>query len=218
MEKKEEKLTFSDKLGKWILKNRIVLISILSVILVVGIASAIIFSVVSKNTEKKYAEIYALSTEYVQLTEEDKEAKTTEILDSVLNIAGKNAKNGVGIRAYMLAAEIYYQNKDYEAAAEAYKNAANANLKAYTAPLCFYNAAVCYEELGNIDAAIEYINKANDCENFTLKAKGLFNLGRLEEQRGNTDAAIEYYNALINDFGYDQWTTLAKSRVLLLSK
>ena len=46
MEKKEEKLTFSDKLGKWILKNRVILISILVVLFVGGVVSATAFSAV----------------------------------------------------------------------------------------------------------------------------------------------------------------------------
>ena len=99
MEKKEEKLTFSDKLGKWIYKNRVALISVLAALFVVGIASAIIFSVVENNTEKKYAEIYALETEYstttvnLDLTEDEKNAEFDVILNEVLAIASANGKS-----------------------------------------------------------------------------------------------------------------------------
>ena len=99
MEKKEEKLTFSDKLGKWIYKNRVALISVLAALFVVGSASAIIFSVVANNTEKKYAEIYALETEYstttvnLDLTEDEKNAEFDVILNEVLAIASANGKS-----------------------------------------------------------------------------------------------------------------------------
>ena len=123
MEKKEEKLTFSDKLGKWILKNRVILISILVVLFVGGVVSAIAFSAVKSNTEKKYAELYALSTEYnsvtvnVELSDDEKNQQSDDILAKVLKVAEDNSKNGLGIRAYMLAAEIQFNKKDYAAAA-----------------------------------------------------------------------------------------------------
>ncbi|MBQ8353800.1 MAG: tetratricopeptide repeat protein [Spirochaetaceae bacterium] len=224
MEKKEEKLTFSDKLGKWILKNRVILISILVVLFVGGVVSAIAFSAVKSNTEKKYAELYALSTEYnsvtvnVELSDDEKNQQSDDILAKVLKVAEDNSKNGLGIRAYMLAAEIQFNKKDYAAAAASWDNAAKINPKAYTAPLCLYNASVCYEELGNIDGAIANIKKACESENFTLKSKAIFNLGRLEEGRGNFAAAAEYYNDLVQNYSSDEKAKFAKSRLIFLTE
>lgn len=224
MEKKEEKLTFSDKLGKWIYKNRVALISVLAALFVVGIASAIIFSVVANNTEKKYAEIYALETEYstttvnLDLTEDEKNAEFDVILNEVLAIASANSKNDVGIRAYMLAAEIQFAKADFMNAAAAWENAAKIDEKAYTAPLCFYNAAVCYEELGNVDGAIANIEKAIESDNFVLKPKAIFNLGRLEELRENYMGAAEYYNDLATNYVNDERAKFAKSRLIYLQE
>ena len=148
---KEEKQTFSDKLGKWIYKHRVALISVLAILLVAGIAAAVIFSTISKNTEKKFAELDTMISEYTTLSydfeksEDEKIADSKVILDKIISVADANAKNGVGLRAYMAAAEIYYKNNDFEQAAQAWENAANANKKAYTNSLSLYNAAVCYE-------------------------------------------------------------------------
>ena len=65
MEKKEEKLTFSDKLGKWILKNRVALISVLVTLFLVAVICIVAFSVVNKNTEKKYEQLATIETNYV---------------------------------------------------------------------------------------------------------------------------------------------------------
>ena len=221
---KEEKLSFSDKLGKWILKNRVALISILVTIFVVAVVCVIAFSIMSKNTEKKFANLYALTTEYnavvvnLDLSDEEKFAESQAILTDVLAIADANAKNSVGIRAYMLAAEIQFANKDYANAAASWENAANANLKVYTAPLSFYNAAVCYEELGNYDAAIASLKKTIESDDFALKAKAIFNLGRLEETIGNYAAAADAYNDIVTNYPELEKFNLAKSRLIYLKE
>ena len=58
MEKKEEKLTFSDKLGKWIYKNRKLLISLIVILLIGGIAIAFGTSSIKKNIEKNFHNLY----------------------------------------------------------------------------------------------------------------------------------------------------------------
>ena len=220
---KEEKLSFSDKLGKWILKNRVVLISILVTIFVAAVVCVIAFSAVSKNTEKKFADLYALTTEYnavvvTDLSEEEKFAESQAILTDVLAIADANAKNGVGIRAYMFAAEIQFANNDFANAADAWEKAAKANLKVYTAPLSFYNAAVCYEELGKYDAAIASLKKAIESDDFALKAKAIFNIGRLEETIENYAAAADAYNDIIQNYSSLEVYNFAKSRLIYLKE
>lgn len=217
---KEEKQTFSDKLGKWIYKHRVALISVLAILLVAGIAAAVIFSTISKNTEKKFAELDTMISEYTTLSydfeksEDEKIADSKVILDKIISFADANAKNGVGLRAYMAAAEIYYKNNDFEQAAQAWENAANANKKAYTNSLSLYNAAVCYEELGNIDKVIENLEIVCEDSDFGMIAKALFNLARLQESKGDVATAIETYNTLISRNPSDEWAKLAKSRVM----
>lgn len=222
MDKKEEKLSFSDKLGKWIYKNRVILISVIVIALFVGIACAIIFSVINKNTEKKFAELDTLVVEYASLnydfekTEDEKALEVASILESITALADDNASNGVGLRAYMTAAEINFNNEDYQAAIDAWLKVVEANNKAYTAPLSLYQIAVSYEELGDIENAISYLEKASEYDNFSLKSKALFNQGRLEESRGNYAVAVEKYNSLVSEMPYDEWAKLAKSRVIFI--
>ena len=224
MEKKEEKLTFSDKLGKWILKNRVALISVLVTLFLVAVICIVAFSVVNKNTEKKYEQLATIETNYVasltniDISDDEKATKASEAIAAALELAEANAKNGVGVRAYMLAAEINYKNENFVEAAAAWENAAKIDMNAYTAPLCLYNAAVCYEELGNVDGAIANIKKAIESDNFVLKPKAIFNLGRLEESRENYMGAAEYYNDLATNYVNDERSKFAKSRLIYLQE
>lgn len=224
MEKKEEKLTFSDKLGKWIYKNRKLLISLIVILLIGGIAVALGTSSIKKNIEKNFSQLNNLVDEYSMLTrdfdktEDEKLAESEVIAEEMIALAEANKKNGVALRAYMNAAEIYYDNGDFALAAECWENAAKVNEKAYTAGISLYNASVCYEELGNIDAAIAALEKAAANENFPLATKAMFNQGRLEEAKSNYDAAYDIYNALVAKNASDEWAKLAKTRAIYLEE
>lgn len=224
MEKKEEKLTFSDKLGKWIYKNRKLLISLIVILLIGGIAIAFGTSSIKKNIEKNFSQLNNLVDEYSMLTrdfdktEDEKLAESKVIAEEMIALAEANKKNGVALRAYMNAAEIYYGNGDFALAAECWENAAKVNEKAYTAGISLYNASVCYEELGNIDAAIAALEKAAANENFPLATKAMFNQGRLEEAKSNYDAAYDIYNALVAKNASDEWAKLAKTRAIYLEE
>ena len=224
MEKKEEKLTFSDKLGKWIYKNRKMLISLIVILLIGGIAVALGTSSIKKNIEKNFSQLnnlvdgYSMLTRDFDKTEDEKLVESKVIAEEMIALAEANKKNGVALRAYMNAAEIYYGNGDFALAAECWENAAKVNEKAYTAGISLYNASVCYEELGNIDAAIAALEKAAANENFPLATKAMFNQGRLEEAKSNYDAAYDIYNALVAKNASDEWAKLAKTRAIYLEE
>ena len=155
---------------------------------------------------------------YFDKTEDEKLAESKVIAEEMIALAETNKKNGVALRAYMNAAEIYYDNGDFALAAECWENAAKVNEKAYTAGISLYNASVCYEELGNIDAAIAALEKAAANENFPLATKAMFNQGRLEEAKSNYDAAYDIYNALVAKNASDEWAKLAKTRAIYLEE
>ena len=217
-------MTFSDKLGKWIYKNRKLLISLIVILLIGGIAIAFGTSSIKKNIEKNFSQLNNLVDEYSMLTrdfdktEDEKLAESKVIAEEMIALAEANKKNGVALRAYMNTAEIYYGNGDFALAAECWENAAKVNEKAYTAGISLYNASVCYEELGNIDAAIAALEKAATNENFPLATKAMFNQGRLEEAKSNYDAAYDIYNALVAKNASDEWAKLAKTRAIYLEE
>jgi len=143
-------------------------------------------------------------------------AKEDEILAEMRDVAARNPRSFAAARALMTVADILHSRKDWKAAEEAYRAASAAAPKAYTAALCEFNAAVCADEQGNADAAVELFAKAADRADFPLRPMALFNLGRVEEQRSNKEAAIAAYQRLADTFPDDEWTKLAKSRLVSL--
>ena len=126
-------------------------------------------------------------------------------------------KGGVaGVRANMLAAEIEYQKKNYEAAVEYWENAAAKDVKAYTSSLALYNAGVCYEALNQLEDAEDSYKLAADDEDFLLRSHALFSYGRVLETTGKYKEAVEAYQELNSKYPDDGWANLAKTRIIEL--
>ena len=83
--------------------------------------------------------------------------------------------------------------RDWKNAQEQYIAAGKALPKGYTIGINYYNAAVCADELGNQEEALGYYTKASEIENFPLKSRAMFNIGRLEEQLSRKTEAIATY-------------------------
>ena len=221
---KEEKKTVSSRVNAWLTKYRVVLLSVVGLLIVAAIVFAVIYYVDLNTREKGFNELDDLQYQYVTIkieispseeTDEQK-AKVQEILIQTKNLAEKNSKNAVGSRAYMFEAEIEFSLADYAAAKASWLKAADANVKAYTAPLCWYNAAICSENLNDIDGAVELLLKAVDRKDFSMKARALYSLGRIEDQRKNYDKAVEYYTKLNDEFSGITWAQIAKTRIIAI--
>ena len=122
----------------------------------------------------------------------------------------------VGVRANMLAADIYFQKKDWAAGRDAYLKAAGAGEKFYTAGICYYNAAVCCEELGDNQAAAGYYESASGKESFYLAPHALFSLARVSESLSDYAKAGDTYQKIIDSYSDDEFAKLAHSRLIAL--
>ncbi len=127
-----------------------------------------------------------------------------------------SAKNIVGTRGNMLKAELFFQNKQWAEARDAWLLAASIQPKAYTARLAWYNAAVCCEELGDTDGALSYYAKAANDESFLLKTHAIANMGRIKDESGDYEGAALHYAQLANRYPDDLWAELAQSRLIAL--
>lgn len=215
-----ERATLSQKLNDFIMKFRLVFIAVL-IAFVVFFAGILTYTTI---TEKRATGAYEKTEKLVKDWEIAKgasdlsglSAKEDEIIQGLLAVAKSNKSSFAGARANMSIAEIYFSRKDWKNAEDYYLAAAKADTKAYTQGICLYNAAVCSDEQGNEDAAIELFNKTISLEDFALKSRAYFNIGRIEEQRSHAEAAITAYQKLAEQFPDDEWTKLAKSRIIAL--
>lgn len=216
----DEKKSFSSVISAFLIKSRVVILSIVGVLFAAAIVLAVFFAVRENMQGKVFEEIDSISLEVVKArsleTAEGQTAKSDELIVSLETIAAKNKKNDAGVRARMLIAEIYFERKDFEHACAAWLEAASATAHSYTSPICYYNAAVCFEELGALDKSVEYLQKVIASSDFSVIPRALFSLGRLEEQRGNYAQAVPYYERLTGEYPADNWTNLAQSRIIAL--
>lgn len=213
-----EKATAGEKISNYVERRQNILIAVLAVIVVAIIAYAVVVTVTSKANTKGLAAIDTISYELTQnssgLSAEELDGRKSKALES---LAAYVAKGGVvGVRANMLAAEIYYSQKDYANAAASWNAAAEKGRKAYTASLAYFNAGVSYESNGNLDDAEKCYEKAAADKDFLMASHAEFSLGRVREAKGDTDGAIEAYQSVNAKSPDSSWGNLAKTRLIAL--
>ncbi len=216
----EEKKPVPVVISDFLLRYRRIILSSIAVVSVIVLAIVIFSVVVEKRNSDATAQIEDLLEKWEKAKGKKEGQELADAEDDILtelnSIAEKNKHLSAGARANLVAAEFYYNKKDWSNARERYLAAVEAKDSIYIAPLAYYNAAVCSEELADPDQAIELYNKALDHDSFTMKPRALFNIGRIEEQRGNRDLAIASYEKLAESYPDDSWTLLAKSRIIAL--
>jgi len=219
-EKGTDKVTLSQKINDFLVNNRVILISLLAIFVVALIGLVTVSIVTDYKNKAAYATVEQVTADWDKArSATDKTGLATAedgFIVSLQKVASSNRHSYAGGRADMTIAEIYFSRKDWKNAQEQFLAAAKAAPDAYICGLNYYNAAACADELGNADDAVTYFNKALSLDNFNLKPRAMFNIGRIEEQRSNKEAAIASYEKMAEQFPDDEWTLLAKSRIIAL--
>lgn len=217
MSEKKEKETVSSKLNDFLEANRKVVLGVFLAVVVVLVAFIAVEVVNSSSSKKNLSAVeviaYELTDNIADLDEAAIAARTDEYLGK---LAAYTSKGGVaGVRANMLAAELAYSKKDYDAAIGYWDAAIAKGKKSYTAPLASFNKAVCYEELNKLDEASAAYKYAADFADFAMATHAKYNYARVFELKGDFKAAADAYNELVSSSS-DVWSNLAKTRVIAL--
>lgn len=213
-----EEMTASKKLAGFIEKNKKAFIAIL-IVLVCCLIGYIIFASVAKSNKSK--NLQALDEISYELTSKSSDLEDAEIearIATALEKAAPLTKKGgvVGARANMFCAELAFKQEKYEDAANYWKDAAAKAKKSYLAPIAYFNLATCYENLGNVDAAMENYKLAADNNDFVMRTHAMFSYGRILEAKADYVNAAAAYTELNDNFPSDSWAKLAKSRLISL--
>lgn len=213
-----EEMTASKKLAGFIEKNKKAFIAIL-IVLVCCLIGYIIFASVAKSNKSK--NLQALDEISYELTSKSSDLEDAEIearIATALEKAAPLTKKGgvVGARANMFCAELSFKQEKYEDAANYWKDAAAKAKKSYLAPISYFNLATCYENLGNVDAAMENYKLAADNNDFVMRTHAMFSYGRILEAKADYAKAAAAYTELNDNFPSDSWAKLAKSRLISL--
>lgn len=217
----EEKKSFADNVGGFLTKYRVLFIGVIIALFVVAIVWGIFSTMSTSSHEKGLNQLDSIvytMTKAASTASDDAsiDAAREVALPQLLDLAGKNKGNIVGLRANMAAAEVYFSQGKWSEARDCWLEAAATKDAGYTAPVCYYNAAVCSEELSDVDAAISYYEKVLSSGECEFEPHVLFSLGRLSEGKGDYVAASENYLSLKDQYPSDAWTNLAESRLIAL--
>lgn len=224
MTQESGKTSFSEKLTQFFTSSRKLLLGIAGLFIVIFIVFGSI-TVIHTSQEKAavaqfdkiesaFTDVFTKRYEALQITKEQAVAAVLSDIDSLIKRYPKSVST---LQALLLKAEYFVQEKDYIKALDTYLKILDINSKHYIADVARQNAAAMYEETGNIDKAIEMLEKLDTSlpkDSFLSKNHVLFTLGRLYEQKQDFQKAAQIYTRLIATGANDDWTKLSQSRII----
>ncbi len=214
---KNEKLAQNSKVISFIEKARRPIIVILVALIVVAIILSVVFTIGNSKTAEGLNTLDSIEFRYDSLDNSSEEYSNEQsaLLEEALALA-EQSSGVVKVRSLLFSADVNFDLENWASARDLYIQAYEADTVAYTAPLALYNAAISSEELSEYDNAVNYLTMLKDYEDFSLSARALFNLGRIEDTRGNYQIAADTYQELNDNFPSTSWANLAKSRLIVL--
>lgn len=225
MNQEQDKKNLSENISQFFTKFKKPLLLVVGVFIVALVAISII-SALSASMEKsalvQYDKIDSAYTAALK-TQQTEEVLNNEQISAIITdidaLVQRYPKTVSALQALLLKADYFIQKKDYEKALDAYLQIIKVNSMHYIADIARQNAAAMYEELGNIDKAIEVLEilDSNTKKDIFLSHNHvLFSLGRLYEQKQDFQKAVQFYMQLIATGTNDDWTKLSQSRIIAL--
>ncbi|MCL2271595.1 MAG: tetratricopeptide repeat protein [Treponema sp.] len=221
MQNENKDLTVGEKIILFVQKNKKgILISTGAFVFL--LAALIIFlSLQDVFHNRAIAEADDLNRRYddmrYQITEDFKSSELDTLL-SDLEKFGTRKSGYPGSKAWSIIAQIHSARKDWSKSKEAWLNAAQKGNNTYLGPISLFNAAAAAEEQGNIEQAIELLQKCISHQfEFPAAARAQFSIGRLYEKQSNYTAAVEAYRFVLIDWqDIPIWQHLARSRITVI--
>ncbi len=213
---------FLSNLSAFLLKNRIILLSILAVIVVAIIAVTATTMIIDSRVEAG-----TVIAERVQRSldkwheSEDEETKTEleeQIVGDIQQILKSYPLGYAAQRGLYLKGELAFAKENWTEAAKEYMAVADQYSESHLAPACLMKAAVAYEQAGDDQAAMNaYLTVADNYGDESPNApRALFSVGRLSEKSESPETAKSFYNNLLDRYPSSSWTNLAKARIIYL--
>ncbi len=217
-----KKESFLIALSNFLQKNRIVFIVIIVVLIVGLIGFTVARESIQKRIEKSTKIAEELQEKYQKWATEVDEAKKEVLRDDCFSLVDrilkKYPKQYAAQRAQFVSGNIYFEEEKWEEAAETYQEVFNIYEDSYLSPIALNNASVAYENMGETDGAIEMLTliTENYKNTFIDIGKVYFSKGRLYESRELFEEAKTAYNILVDEYPNNNWTKLARNRIIAL--
>jgi tetratricopeptide (TPR) repeat protein len=218
MQNKTENLSLSEKLTDFVQRNRKGIFIVTGTIVVL-FAGFVVYLSVSDYLNKKYiAGAEELSRRYEEIAYHIDDDPFSSDIEALIADSKKFAENKRGLpagKAWLIAANIYSERKEWPESEEAWIKAAAAANKTYLGPIALFNAAAAAQEQGKYEQAIEYLIKCVEHKfEFPSAPRAQFSIGSLYERLENYPAALDAYReVLIKWPELPVWQQLARSRI-----
>lgn len=220
--KTAEEQHIAHHIADFLRKFRVVLFGILGAVILVLIVVAI-WTAVTESRMK--ASTLAIENAENQLSSYQSEQDATK--KAALEMSLKTSLDKViasyphlyaAQKAYAIKAQLAEDAKDWQSAENDWLAASKLLKKDFFAPIALQSAAVAAEERGAEDKAAGYYKTfiAEYGKNAVGIVHAYFALGRIAETAKNYTEAIGYYEKLVSTYPDDDWTKLAKDRILAL--
>lgn len=216
------KAIFMEKISQFLLRNRILLWSLLICITVLITGYFIWFEWNRRTIENSTILAEDAQGLYQEWSIEEDQNKKNEIEEELLEalnlIIRKYPHQYAAERALFIKGSLFFEIENWDDAAKAYLDLANSFAKGYLAPLSLFNAAAAYEELNEPDKALAHYQLITESYSGNyLLPHALFSLGRLYEQKEEYDLALSSYNRLEDGYSASNWTKIARNRIIELT-
>lgn len=223
----KERVSFSTRLIDTLSRYRKPLIWGMAIFVVALIATFAYLEIQQRRAEESLARIEeaeGLYESWVDAREagEDEAAEGIRVnLDTVIqDVLRRYPRKYAANRALFLQGEMYRHMEDWVTAGESYRQTAETFPRSHLASVSLYNAGAAFEEAGNLPAATESFEELIDRFSTSpspLVPRALFSLGRIAEEEGDSAVAQGHYQQLVENHPGSSWTSLARSRIILLT-
>lgn len=220
--KNGEKLRFSEKLDLFLRKNRILLFVMLGVIVAALLVITGYSIIDGKRANAAAIEVEQLAEKINTWSSTEDQAKKAElgkpITEGLQAVVKAYPRQFAAARALTLLARMAEADKDWATGEKTWLTIYERFPKMYMAPIALQNAAVAAEERGAPDQAMAHYKLV--VERYAGKTVGMahsyFSLGRLAEDSKDYAQALAYYDKVVSGYPDDDWTKLAKDRIIAL--
>jgi len=201
---------------RFIEKHGKIILVILIVVVIAVISSVAIAEIQTRNKDRALAELEEFESRI-----EEEEIALEEFIEEADAIASMSRNAYIRDQLAFLTARAYWENGEYEEAAERYLSLAQKDPLTHLGQISYFNAAIAYEEHGDSARAISILEEALTEYEFIpnpIVPRMLLNLGRLYEIENNSARAVEYYNQLIQNHGGNELINLAYNRLIIIER
>jgi tetratricopeptide (TPR) repeat protein len=216
----EEKQKFSERLNEILRANRVAFLAISALIVVAVAVIGVVAMVQQDRLVKSTIALEALEASFdgwASSSEESRPAASVALIAEADTLIAKYSRDYAGLRARLIKGRAFVGANDYLGAEQAFASVAEAGPKSHLAPMALANASAMAEERGDLQAALGYLTKAQASYPASPGADRVgFSIGRIQESLKDYAKAMEAYSALVAGGADNDWTKLARDRIIYL--